>query len=130
VWKSTHVGSHGRWGRFSWGLGHFGVLERSFTPFEYDANTAVDNFATLGDPNKDHVVPAMVAVVEAAVPPQAAAAPGEQTGREFKAELAAHLDLIANLSLDDSSNQCIPMVIDIDTVCYLTIMEDFITLDP
>lgn len=32
--------------------------------------------------------------------------------RDFAAELNAHLDLIANLSLDDSSDQCIPRVIE------------------
>jgi alpha-tubulin suppressor-like RCC1 family protein len=52
---------------------------------------------------------AAMQIVNGDVPAAAAAVVAE---RDAAAELAAHLDLIANLSLDDSSNQCIPMVVD------------------
>jgi len=102
---------------FSCGLGHFGCLGRSFTPFEYDADTAIVNFPQLGGAHGE--VPEALAAAqqqqqqqeeeedaEPAIPPPPAAE------RDFAAELAAHIDLIANLSLDDSSDQCIPMIID------------------
>ena len=87
---------------FSWGLGHFGALGRSFTPFEYDADAAV--VALGGD--------------EAAVP--MAIEPARQDVEDnadnnqgvIGDELRAHLELISNLSLDDASNQCYPMLID------------------
>ena len=80
---------------FSWGLGHFGVLGRSFTPFEYDADAAVVNLAGGGE---DRGRPVGRDEEE-----------GEEPPRQRDRDLLAHLDLIANLSLDDSSNQCIPM---------------------
>ena len=83
---------------YSWGLGHFGVLGRSFTPFEYDADTAVDVFATTTRAmNGNETLPQ-----HPFIPP----------ARDASAELAAHLDLIANLTLDDSSDQCIPKLVD------------------
>jgi alpha-tubulin suppressor-like RCC1 family protein len=90
---------------FSWGLGHFGAIGRSFAPFEYDADAAVvalggeelggENAAAVmvGGPNRDENFERPNAVRP-----------------EF--DLAAHLDLINNLSLEDSSNQCYPCVID------------------
>lgn len=95
---------------FSFGLGHFGVLGRSFTPFDYDADAAVVAFT--GDHNEPAPQPpealAEAAAAAAALP--AAAAPAAE--RDYAAELVAHLDLIANLSLDDSSDQCRPKLID------------------
>lgn len=89
---------------FSWGLGHFGVLGRCYTPFEYDADTAVENFA--GDGNNEEIVGGQQALI---IPERVVV---ERAPRDAAAELAAHLDLIANLSLDDSSDQCVPKVID------------------
>uniref|UniRef100_A0A8J9T615 Uncharacterized protein n=1 Tax=Phaeodactylum tricornutum TaxID=2850 RepID=A0A8J9T615_PHATR len=104
---------------FSWGLGHFGVLGRSFTPFDYDADAAVVNFTVEETLPVDGAVPIPVARIPDNVapavdsfPPRDAAAPALLEGRNFAAELMAHLDLIANLSLDDSSDQCIPKVIE------------------
>ena len=89
---------------FTFGLGHFGVLGRSFTPFEYDADAAVVAFA-----GEDGIAP-LPAAEGVPVPPAAAAAvPAE---RDFAEELRQHLDLIANLSLEDSSDQCIPVRVD------------------
>lgn len=97
---------------FSWGLGHFGVLGRSFTPFEYDADAAVVALAMAdgGESNNNDNGVRLGAMqnVNGEAPPRAAVV----VERDADAELAAHLDLIANLSLDDSSDQCIPKVID------------------
>ncbi len=96
---------------YTWGLGHFGVLGRSFTPFEYDADTAVHAFATAttngnNDP-LDHAIQRLA--LNANGDPQHPTIPPV---RDRAAELAAHLDLIANLTLDDSSDQCIPKIVD------------------
>jgi hypothetical protein len=111
---------------FSWGLGHFGVLGRSFTPYDHDPDVAIRSMLADGEGldgiGNDAaavaagVAPAMglVEVPAAAVP---AAAPDADMdaavdGADFAAELIAHLDMLANISLTDSSDQCIPMVID------------------
>ena len=86
---------------FSFGLGHFGVLGRSFTPFEYDADRAI---MALGDLEEDEGFAPVVV--------QREEAPQQQQEVDEHAELMAHLDLIANLSLDDNSDQCIPKPID------------------
>jgi alpha-tubulin suppressor-like RCC1 family protein len=95
---------------FSFGLGHFGVLGRSFTPFDYDADAAV---VALGG-EEGLVVPVMAAAPPPPPPrPDAAVEdrpPGELRG--IAADVLAHIDRMANLTLDDSSNQCIPLVID------------------
>eukprot|EP00977_Amphora_coffeiformis_P028794 scaffold37104_cov183-Amphora_coffeaeformis.AAC.3 len=86
---------------FTFGLGHFGVLGRSFTPFEHSAEAAV---AALGGEEVAELMPGQDDIP--APPVAAAAAPPVQ--RDFGEELRQHLDLIANLSLEDSSDQCIP----------------------
>jgi hypothetical protein len=110
---------------FSWGLGHFGVLGRSYTPFDYDADAAVVNFTGgEGEPLAGAMAPPPPAHQEAHpladdphhVPLEAhpladdraaaAAANPEPDDRDYAAELRAHLDLIASVSLDDSSDQC------------------------
>jgi alpha-tubulin suppressor-like RCC1 family protein len=86
---------------YSWGLGHFGVLGRSYTPFEYDAQAAVGQIITNDDDDENdinHVI--VIAPTE------------QQRQQQEQAEVAAQIDLIANLSLEDSSDQCIPKVID------------------
>jgi hypothetical protein len=118
---------------FSWGLGHFGVLGRSFTPFDYDADAAVENLmggegggdahAVVnvmggegdddgdGEPELGDVVRSLIAQE---VHPLADEHPlagdrsrADQLADEnYAAELRAHLDLIANVSLNDSSDQC------------------------
>ena len=93
---------------FSFGLGHFGVLGRSFTPYDYDADAAV---VQLG--GEEAALP-LVEVAAAAAPPVQVMEeiPPPVEGRGIAAEVLAHLDRMANLTLDDTSNQCIPMVID------------------
>lgn len=93
---------------FSFGLGHFGVLGRSFTPYDYDADAAV---VALGG---DEALP----ILDAAAPPRPVpneaddrfAAEADERG--ISADVLAHLDRLANLTLDDTSNQCIPTLID------------------
>jgi len=104
---------------FSFGLGHFGVLGRSFTPFQYDADAAV---VALGV--EDHDPVGMVMPGEVPAPPQIPApvvaqetdaAFGEVGGDQpngMSDETRAQLDLIANLTLDDNSDQCIPKLVD------------------
>jgi alpha-tubulin suppressor-like RCC1 family protein len=99
---------------YTWGLGHFGVLGRSFTPFEYDADTAVHAFATAaGATNGNvHVEHAMERLTINGTGNELPRPPIVPPVRDTAAELAAHLDLIANLTLDDSSDQCIPKLVD------------------
>ena len=91
---------------FSFGLGHYGVLGRTFTPFEYDADRAVTG---LGDLEEDEGFAPVMGPEQRAAAQQAAPPPEPM---DEQAQLMAHLDLIANLSLDDGSDQCIPKVID------------------
>jgi hypothetical protein len=97
---------------FSFGLGHFGVLGRSFTPFDYDADAAV---VALGG-EEGLAVPAMAAAAAPPPPPPRPDADVEDRPlgelRGIAADVLAHIDRMANLTLEDSSNQCIPMVID------------------
>jgi len=73
---------------YSFGLGHFGVLGRSFTPYEYFSNA---HLASIGIEEDE---------VEAE---QQQPAPFGQID---------HLGLLSNLTLDDNSDQCIPKVIE------------------
>jgi Regulator of chromosome condensation (RCC1) repeat len=130
---------------YSCGLGHFGVLGRAYTPFEYDADAAVvafpqrlpppnhDDAAAMSEPATPQRIAARVASIAGVGEADAAALVDEaheqarnddhedddsvsleeRTRKEREAEeLLAHLDMIANLTLDDSSNQCIPLVIE------------------
>lgn len=77
---------------FSFGLGHFGVLGRSFTPYEYFNNAAVQG---LGVEVANHDI--------------------EDTNTNIRTlddQTRQQLDLISNLTLDDGSDQCIPKVIE------------------
>lgn len=94
---------------FSWGLGHWGALGRSFTPFEYDADAAVVGFGTVEGDEEGVAAPEPQ---QQPAQPQQQEAPAEVDQGDFNAELRAHLDLISNLTLDDSSNQCFPMLIE------------------
>jgi len=92
---------------WSWGLGHFGVLGRSYTPFEHAADAAMAGFVE-NDENEG----AGAAEHMAQQPAQPAEPAPLNDDEQQRAELQAHLDLIANLTLEDSSNQCIPMKIE------------------
>ena len=97
---------------FSFGLGRFGQLGRTFTPFDHDAEAALANLEAEEDegmgleflPNLPEPQPAPVVPVEAAV------AANNDGG--IDAEIRAQIDFIANLSLDDSSTQCLPLKIE------------------
>jgi hypothetical protein len=100
---------------FSWGLGHYGVLGRSFTPYDHNSEAALATMGGLED-DIDNVIAA--ARTEAA-PLEAAPTPvdgGQHTGNQSTPynfdNLMANLDMIANLSLVDTSDQCIPQLID------------------
>lgn len=100
---------------YSWGLGHFGALGRTYTPFEYDADSSVGQFGAL--PDDESEVEGIPPEPAAVVPPESVSAPQPSVDSEPQAEamdpeLVAHLDLIANLTLDDSSDQCVPKVLD------------------
>ena len=111
---------------FSWGLGHFGVLGRSFTPYDHDPEVAIRSMLADGgglDGVGGEFAPAMgivevPAVAVAPTVPVAAldadmdGADAADDGADFAAELIAHLDKLANISLTDSSDQCIPKIID------------------
>lgn len=79
---------------WSFGLGHFGVLGRSYTPYEYFDNSAM---AGLGA-DEDDV--------------QVEVAQEHQGMMELDADTRNQIGLLANLTLDDGSDQCIPKVID------------------
>lgn len=96
---------------WSWGLGHFGALGRSYTPFEYDADAAVINLGV------DDMVAGFDGLAianegEAAAPANAEPQVEVDPHDVLQAEIRANLDFINNISLDDSSNQNFPMVID------------------
>jgi hypothetical protein len=115
---------------FSWGLGHFGVLGRSYTPFDYDADAAVENLmggeggnAVVnvmgggggdggdggdgdGEPDLGEVVRSLIAQEAQEAHPLANDRAAQLADQDYAAELRAHLDLIANVSLNDSSDQC------------------------
>lgn len=84
---------------FSFGLGHYGALGRSFTPYEYHATAAMQNMGL--DDDDDDELP------EPDVPVEPLAHISQ-----INDEMRNHLDLLANLTLDDGSDQCIPKLID------------------
>ncbi len=96
---------------FSFGLGHFGVLGRSYTPFEYDADAAI---VAMGP---DMAIPPPPAAIENAINNNenniaADDRPPREVRNGISEEMMQHIDLLANLTLDDSSDQCIPKVLD------------------
>jgi len=82
---------------FSFGLGHFGVLGRSYTPYEYFLNSAIAGLGVDED--------VQVEVAEEHRNPPTNIAQLDDTVRN-------QLDLLTNLTLDDSSNQCVPKIVD------------------
>lgn len=88
---------------FSFGLGQYGALGRSFTPFEYDTDDPMM-------PNVDGEADNPPAVAAAAPPVAVAEAAPATNGLDVN--IFTQLDLLANVTLNDSSDQCIPMSID------------------
>lgn len=80
---------------WSFGLGHFGVLGRSYTPYEYHSAQALSNMGVDVEEQVAQEEPQQLAHIE-----------------QLSDEMRNHLDLLANLTLDDSSDQCYPKVID------------------
>lgn len=94
---------------FTMGFGHFGVLGRSFTPFAYDADTALDNMG--GGLEEDAGFVPLPAAEAAPPPPPVQNDPVLRALNEREA-FQDHLDFIDGLTLDDPSDQCIAKVID------------------
>jgi len=96
---------------FSWGLGHYGVLGRTYTPFDHDSAAALVGLGV--EEREDH---GMAANLDD--DPQGGG--GENGGHGPQVQgmpydfenLMAHLDMLSTLSLVDSSDQCIPKRID------------------
>jgi len=88
---------------FSFGLGHFGALGRSYTPYEYHTDSTIAGFENL-DENDEDEENAFHDGPEVLLRPNPNNAIDDET--------RDRLNLLANLTLDDRSNQCIPMPID------------------
>ena len=93
---------------FSWGLGHFGVLGRSFTPYDHDSAAAL---AGIGG-EADEVVAAIDQALAEPETNQGVQAQQPQGNPYDLENLMAQIDMVANLSLEDSSDQCFPKLID------------------
>lgn len=95
---------------FSWGLGHFGVLGRSFTPYDHDSA------ATLAGIGGEEEEVGLAAAIDHALAQPASQVDGGAplaAGNPYNLDaLMAHLDMIADLSLTDSSDQCIPRLVE------------------
>jgi alpha-tubulin suppressor-like RCC1 family protein len=102
---------------FSFGLGHFGVLGRPFTPFDHEPDAALAGMEEELEVAFNFVEQQAAAIQPGEAAPVAAHAnvnhaidDNPPAGNPYNFdELMAHLDAIANLSLDDASDQCIPM---------------------
>ena len=94
---------------FSFGLGHFNVLGRSYTPYDHEPAGALDG---MGDDDADF---GFVGEQQQEPQPAQEVANENQEGRadayNFD-EVMAHLDLITSIKLQDSSDQCIPKIVD------------------
>jgi alpha-tubulin suppressor-like RCC1 family protein len=110
---------------YSWGLGHFGVLGRSFTPFDHEPDASQVGMGEelevafnlvqqqqQQEPENIRVDPVPAGGGGADVL-EDAQNNSNAAGNPFNfEELMAHLDMVANLSLEDSSDQCIPKKIE------------------
>jgi len=79
---------------FSFGLGYFGVLGRGFSPFQYDSDVAVEG---LVDDDDERPFPAQN---------------NTHHVQNNRVSVQEQLSLIANVTLDDNSDQCYPKIID------------------
>ncbi len=97
---------------FSFGLGHFGVLGRSYTPYDHEPTGALDGMADEDLENYGFVGEQQQQQDQRPGAGVAADGDGEADNAYNFDEVMAHLDLITNIKLKDSSDQCIPKVID------------------
>jgi E3 ubiquitin-protein ligase HERC2 len=103
---------------FSFGLGHFGVLGRTFTPFDHEPDAALAGMGEELEVAFNFVQQAegvgnQEANVESNTINNDNNHNNNNAGNPYDFEaLMAHLDMVANLSLVDSSDQCIPKRID------------------
>jgi alpha-tubulin suppressor-like RCC1 family protein len=105
---------------FSWGLGHYGVLGRSFTPFEHEPDAALVGLGEEED-NADNIRRGAMVQGEENDNRNGGGddinAPRQQQQQVANDppsidDLLAHLDMIGDKELKDSSDQCIPKLID------------------
>jgi alpha-tubulin suppressor-like RCC1 family protein len=90
---------------WSFGLGYFGVLGRSFTPFQYGAkNTGIDLVVDEEDAPVD-------AGVDAPPPPPVLETQTSNGVEGLSKDQEANLDIL-NITLDDTSDQCRPRKIE------------------
>jgi len=87
---------------FTFGLGHFGVLGRSYDPYQY--SLVIDGEEVEGLLQEEVSQPDVG---------QFHAREDNEAGSAITDEMRAHLDLLGNLTLDDPSNQCYPVVVDV-----------------
>lgn len=87
---------------FTFGLGYYGVLGRAYTPFE---NGGVDDLF----PGTETDV-GEIADIDAPPPPPPQTTTAPIDGLDETQHI--QLDLLANLTLDDCSNQCLPKKVD------------------
>jgi len=80
---------------FSFGLGHFGVLGRAYTPYQYYCDSMISNLGENGEELNLTPTNLVSSQIEG-----------------ITDNMAYNLNLLANLTLDDKSDQCIPKVID------------------
>ena len=83
---------------FTFGLGHYGALGRSYTPFQYTVNIEGEEVTGLipDGPPPENIPPSQhIEEVE------------HEDG--ITAEMRAHLHMLGNLTLDDPSDQCVPV---------------------
>ena len=94
---------------FSFGLGHFGVLGRSYTPYDHEPVGALDGMGD-GDADENFGFVGQQQQAQQRQEPQ----PGGMNAEDAYNfdDVMAHLNLITNIKLQDSSDQCIPKVID------------------
>ena len=108
---------------FSFGLGHFGVLGRSFTPYDHEPAAALEgmdadldlhlplNFVPFQEP---------IGVADNISNDNGPNNPRDESNEDRNDEqngsnvdrLLAHLDRMTSIALEDSSDQCIPKLID------------------
>ena len=98
---------------YTFGLGHFGALGREYTPFQYGANDVFVEgvVAPLGQQGEEVDAPPPTAFPSSPPfsPSSLSTSPGLQNLDESQ---LVNLDLLKNCTLDDTSDQCLPKIVD------------------